>query len=510
MTQRGDAEQFLTTLGYAPTYSGKRVTPETALSIAAVYAAVRIISESVAGLPFKVFEKLEDGKGRREATDHPIYRLIHRQANQEHTAHGMKISMNANALVRGNGYSEKIVKNGTTVELIPRMAETVTIERATPQSVVQYRIADGPFKSVGRTVPFERMFHIPFFSLDGFIGRSVLDYGRQSIGTALALEHHAAAMMKNGGRPGGLILSDTKMSPEAQKNLLDSWNSGHGGPGNAGATGILQQGLKYQQITLPPEDLQLLESRQFSIQEIARLFRVPLHMLAMDMKQPRANMEQSGIEFIVQTLGNSIAANEQSGNRDLFHNFEKDRYFVEMNVDGLLRGDSKARAEAFSAGRNDGYLSVNDIRRMMNLNPIEGGDEYLRPLNMTAVGSDADPEALPDPKDDSKAKASFREFALLSSAAERVVRKEAAKLNQLAKNCKDKEEFEGKAAEFYGTHQAFTKSALCVSETFSSVHCRIQLEKAVLAYEGGAVEKLTHAWKRDLPGELVEEALKDA
>lgn len=509
------------------TNSGKRVTPEGALGIAAVYTAVRILSESLAGLPFKLFERL-DGKGKREASTHPLYDLVHEQPGPETTSEGLRISLMGNALLRGNGFAQKVVDGaGRVRELIPIMAKDVTIERPSPTSLLEYRVTDDAFGAVGRTIPRHRMWHFPAWSWDGICGMSVVEMARESLGVALAAEHHYAGSLRNGARLSGFLEYPGKLKPDARKNLQESFDEQYAGPDKAGKVGVLEEGVRFNKVGMTPQDLNFFQGRDFDIFEVARWFRLPAHMLAANLQQPRANMEQQGLEFVIFSLGPWVVRLEQTGRRDLLHPGERAKHFLELNVAGLLRGDLKTRYAAFAQGRQWGWLNVNEIRALENLDPTPDGNEYLRPINMEPVdepradpsprdpaAGDEDPEADPaDPMarrglrmDFAPPGPSARELALLEDAARRMVTRESRAIAKAATKCESPEAFEAWAGDYYAEHVAFVRGALHVSEGWAETYCRTRRERAVAAVRGGApIEDTTKAWEAALPAEIVQE-----
>jgi len=511
-TMAEPSQSILEALGCTPTYAGKVVSQSTALTISAVYASARILSEPVGGVPFKVFERTS-AVSRRPAPDHPLAPILRWASNAEQTAEQLRVCMMLNVLLTGNGYAEIYWDNaGRVRELVPIPSAYVTPERKTPTSPLQYRIVDSSFGSVARTVPKHRMWHVAGLSYDGLIGLSVVRLARQSFGVALAAEHHAGAMLASGAKLSGVLSHPGELKPEIRESLETSIGEKYGGPENAGKWLVLEEGMQFAKVQMSSDELQFLESRRFDISEVARWFNVPLHRLAEHISQPRANMEQQGIEFVVYSLSPWIVRFEQTAHRDLLRSEERGRFFCEMNVAGLLRGDLAARYKAYSVGRQWGWLSVNDIRALENMNPLDdGGDEYLRPLNMVPVGDDEPAGDGDRGKPSAPARLpsvgpSAREQALVEDAAQRVVTRETRAIRKAIEK-QGAQDLGAWADDWYQAHVAFVARALAVSERAATAHVEGQKHALAAAARGGAeqLERLLLAWETSLPAELATE-----
>jgi len=356
--------------------SGQPVTPENALHIIAVYSAIRLLAESVGSLPLIVYERLPNG-GKRRAVEHPLYRLLHDAPNDEMTAVVFRETLQAHLGAWGNAFAQIVRdRGGRVMALWPLRPDRMTVTRnAAGQLEYHYEGVREPFAA-------DEILHIPALSFDGLVGYSPISLARQGLWLLQAAEAYGARFFENDARPGVVLKHPGKLSEDAYKHLKSSWEEAHSGVDKAHKPAILEEGMDISTVGIPPQDAQFLETRKFQIAEIARLYRIPPHMLGDLDRATFSNIEQQGIEFVVYTLRPWLVRWEQAIWLRLLTPAERKRYFVEHLVDGLLRGDVKSRYEAYAIGRNGGWLSANDIRELENMNPIEGGDAYWTPLNM--------------------------------------------------------------------------------------------------------------------------------
>lgn len=360
--------------------TGKSVTPSTAMQASAVYACVRVLAETIASLPLNVYRITKDGK--EKAYDHPLYYILHDRANEEMTSFTFRETMMTHLLLWGNAYAEiEYDQMGNVKGLWPLMPDSTTVER-NEKNELQYRVVlpDG----TGAILPKERVLHIPGLGFNGITGLSPIAMARESIGLSLAAEEFGARFFGNGAKPGGVLEHPGKLSKEAVEKLRNSWNQMHQGLSNQHRIAILEEGMSYKQIGIPPEDAQFLQTRKFQIEEIARIYRVPLHLIQDLEHATFSNIEHQSIDFVVHTIRPWLVRWEQAINCKLFGTSTK--FFAEFNVEGLLRGDIKSRYEAYAIARQWGFMSVNEIRAMENFNSIPNGDIYLQPLNMVEAG----------------------------------------------------------------------------------------------------------------------------
>ena len=354
------------------------VTPRNALTIIAVYAAVRLIAESVGSLPLILYERTADG-GKRRATQHPLYELLHDQPNPEMTAVVFRETLQAHLGTWGNAYAQIVRDRGGRVrELWPLRPDRMTVKR-NAAGALEYH-----YEGVQQPFAAEEILHIPALGFDGLMGYSPIALARRGLWLLLAAEEYGARFFENDARPGVVLKHPDKLTEEAYRHIKESWEESHSGVDKAHKPAILEEGMDIETVGLPPQDSQFLETRKFQVTEIARLYRIPPHMLADLDRATFSNIEHQGIEFVVYTLRPWLVRWEQAIRMRLLTPTERKRYFAEHLVDGLLRGDIKSRYEAYNIGRNGGWLSANDIRSLENMNPIPGGDTYWTPMNMMA------------------------------------------------------------------------------------------------------------------------------
>ena len=374
------------------TTSGKAVTERSAMQMTAVYSCVRILAEAVAGLPLHLYRYKDDG-GKEKAIDHPLYLLLHDEPNPEMSSFVFRETLMTHLLLWGNAYAQ-IIRNGKgeVVALYPLMPNKMTVDRdANGQLYYQYTRSNEEAPTMkGTTVNLHPsdVLHIPGLGFDGLVGYSPIAMAKNAIGMAIACEEYGAKFFANGAAPGGVLEHPgTIKDPE---RVRQSWQSTFGGSGNANKIAVLEEGMKYTPIGISPEQAQFLETRKFQINEIARIFRVPPHMVGDLEKSSFSNIEQQSLEFVKYTLEPWLIRWEQSIQRSLLSTDEKPLYFVKFNVDGLLRGDYASRMNGYATARQNGWMSANDIRELENLDRIpaeDGGDLYLINGNMLPLGS---------------------------------------------------------------------------------------------------------------------------
>lgn len=368
---------------FGRTTSGKPVNERTAMQTTAVYACVRILAEAVASLPLHVYEYQDDG-GKKLVHDHPLYYLLHDEPNPEMTSFVFRETLMSHLLIWGNAYAQ-IIRDGAgrvlgLYPLLPDKMEVQRDDRGNIYYVYSRNSDENPmFKEYGNIkLKAEDVLHIPGLGFDGLIGYSPIAMAKNAVGMMLACEEYGASFFANGANPGG-VLEHPGVLKDPSK-VRESWNSVYRGVSNAHKIAVLEEGMKYQQIGIPPEEAQFLETRKFQINEIARLYRIPPHMVGDLDKSSFSNIEQQSLEFVKYTLDPWVIRWEQSLQRSLLLPGEKGKYFIKLNVDGLLRGDYQSRMNGYAVGRQNGWFSANDIREMENMNPIpdeEGGNLYL-------------------------------------------------------------------------------------------------------------------------------------
>ncbi|WP_409336256.1 phage portal protein [Eubacterium sp. F2] len=375
---------------FGGTTSGKAVTERSAMQMTAVYSCVRILSEAIAGLPLHLYRYAENGS-KKKAVDHPLYELLHDEPNPEMTSFVFRETLMTHLLLWGNAYAQ-IIRNGKgdVVALYPLMPNRMTVDRdENGQLYYEYQTSTDEAHtmkgSVVRLSPLD-VLHIPGLGFDGLVGYSPIAMAKNSIGMAIACEEYGAKFFANGATPGG-ILEHPGVVKDPER-VRESWNSAFGGSANSNKVAVLEEGMKYTPISISPEQAQFLETRKFQIDEIARIFRIPPHMIGDLEKSSFSNIEQQSLEFVKYTLDPWVSRWEQSMRRALLRPEEKKEYFFKFNVDGLLRGDYESRMNGYATARQNGWMSANDIRELENLDRIpeeKGGDLYLINGNMTKL-----------------------------------------------------------------------------------------------------------------------------
>ena len=372
--------------------AGKRVNERSAMQMTAVYSCVRILAEAVAGLPLHLYRYKEDG-GKEKAIDHPLYLLLHDEPNPEMSSFVFRETLMTHLLLWGNAYAQ-IIRNGKgeVIALYPLMPDRMTVDRDRDGKLYyEYTVSTDDTPTVKGTVvrlnPSD-VLHIPGLGFDGLVGYSPIAMAKNAIGMAIACEEYGAKFFANGAAPGGVLEHPGTIKDPGR--VRESWQSTFGGSGNSNKIAVLEEGMKYTPIGISPEQAQFLETRKFQINEIARIFRVPPHMVGDLEKSSFSNIEQQSLEFVKYTLEPWLVRWEQSIQRTLFSPEEKKRYFAKFNVEGLLRGDYASRMSGYATARQNGWMSANDIRELENMDRIpaeEGGDLYLINGNMLPLGN---------------------------------------------------------------------------------------------------------------------------
>lgn len=375
---------------FGRTTSGKTVNERTALQTTAVYACVRILSETIASLPLHVYRYTEGGKTKD--TEHALYTLLHDEPNPDMTSFVFRETLMSHLLIWGNAYSQILRDcSGQVIGLYPLLPDQMSVHRSEKGKLYyvynRYEEDNPNFQEKGSIVlSQEEVLHIPGLGFDGLIGYSPIALAKNAVGMTLACEEYGASFFSNGANPGG-VLEHPGILKDPGK-VRDSWNAVYQGTRNAHKVAVLEEGMSYKQIGIPPEEAQFLETRKFQINEIARLFRIPPHMVGDLEKSSFSNIEQQSLEFVKYTLDPWVVRFEQALKKSLLLPEEKKTHFIKFNVDGLLRGDYQSRMNGYAIGRQNGWLSTNDIRKLEELNPIppeEGGDLYLINGNMTKL-----------------------------------------------------------------------------------------------------------------------------
>jgi len=362
--------------------AGKAVNPRTAVQMTAVYACVRVIAETVASLPLHVYQYTDEGS--EKALSHPLYRILHDEPNSEMTSFILRETMLTHLLLWGNSYCQ-ILRDGRgrILGLYPLLPEKMQVDRDNNGTLLYDYTAQGG--SVARLRP-EDVLHIPGLGFDGIIGYSPIALEKNAIGLGMAAEEYGSRFFSNGATPSGVLTHpNTVKNPAA---LRESWNAAYGGSANSGKVAILEENMKFERISMPNNEAQFLESRKFQVAEICRIYRVPPHLVGDLEHATFSNIEHQAISFGVHTIRPWLIRIEQAMNRALFSEKDKSHFYVRFNMDGLLRGAYKERMEGYAIGRQNGWLSANDIRELENMNPLsdeDGGNAYLVNGNMLPI-----------------------------------------------------------------------------------------------------------------------------
>ena len=393
--------------------SGEQVDEKSAMQIATVYACVRLLAESVAQLPLHLYRVTGDD-GQEKAKNHPLYRILYREPNPEMTSFSFWEAVMTHLLLWGNAYAQ-VVRDGknSILGLYPLLPENVEIDRTEKGELyyIYHAYTDEVPGETNKDIIFRRdeILHIPGLGFNGLVGFSPIAMMKNALGTTIAVEKYGSSFFKNNGQPLG-VLEHPGVLKDPQK-IRDNWMDTYGGPNNAHKIALLEEGMTYKPISLPPEDSQFLSTREFGVEEICRIFRVPPHMVQ-DLKRATfSNIEHQAIDYVVHTLDPWLVRIEKAIVKDLLVEEEKDDYFPKFNVDGLLRGDYKSRMDGYSVGISTGIISPNEARQKENMPPLsedEGGDYHI--VNGTFIrlkdvglqygvqtgGQDSDPETNPE------------------------------------------------------------------------------------------------------------------
>lgn len=363
--------------------SGEMVDERSAMQIATVYACVRLLAETVAGLPLHLYRYTDaDEKGKERAKDHPLYKILYRQPNPEMTSFTFREVMMTHLLLWGNCYAQ-IIRDGKNgiLALYPLLPEKMEVDRNERGEIyyIYHAYTDEKPGETNKDIYFrsDEIFHVPGLGFNGLVGFSPIAMMKNALGTTLAVEKYGSSFFKNGAQPSGVL-----EHPGVLKNpekIRENWSSVYGGANNAHKVAVLEEGMQYKAISLPPEDSQFLSTRQFGVNEICRIFRVPPHMVQDLEHATFSNIEHQSIDFVVHTLTPWLVRFEQAILKDLLLPDEQDICFAKFNVDGLLRGDYQSRMQGYATGISNGFLSPNDIRTLEQMDlipPEKGGDDY--------------------------------------------------------------------------------------------------------------------------------------
>lgn len=422
-------------IGGFPSSSGAWVDANSAMKVTAVWSAVKILSETIASTPVKVFERLPDDRGKRTATDHSIYRLIHTKPNRRQTSFEWRQQLGCHLALRGNHYSELRPGLRSPIgEIIPLHPDR-TREVFADGDIVAYEVDDRPGRTPRILLP-EEVLHFQTLSHTGIRGLSIVDIFRDTIGLSLSAEEHGTRTLRNSARPSGALKHEKKLSKEAFANLKESFAEQYTGAANSGKPLILEEGMEWVPISMTPKDLEFVKSRSFQVLEFARIFRIPPHMLADLDRATFSNIEQQSLEFVTYTMLPWFTNLEQRMSVDLLSESDQRRFFIEFVVDGLLRADIKTRFEVYSIATQNGIYDRNTVLRKENENPIgPEGDIRTVQLNLVDLSKiTAISEKLASPDTTSNAPGAERALlthaALMEREAQRMIKRESSELRK--------------------------------------------------------------------------------
>ena len=385
----------------SPSKAGVYVSDETAMRCATVYACVRVLAESIASLPVHLYERQSDG-GRRRASEHWAYQLMHDEPHPHMSACQFFETLVIHMALTGNHFSFIDSKNsGEVGSLSPLNPRDVEILRGSKGQVAYKYTKNGEV----RIFPEAEILHAPGMAWDGVSGMSPISYARETIGLSIAAEEFGARLFSHGLNPGSIFTlpEGVRMDQEQTTKFIEDLISKHAGLGKSHSGLVLPAGMGVDKVGISPEDSQFLETRKFQKAEIASIFRVPLHLIQEHEKSTTwgTGIEHINLGFVQYTLRPWLVRIEQTLNRKLLHGADRQRYYFEFLVDAMLRGDQQARAEYFTAAIQNGWMSRNEVRQLENRNPVEGGDDFLVPLNMSVAG-EPPPEPPADEPDEKK------------------------------------------------------------------------------------------------------------
>lgn len=466
--------------------AGIRVTPDIALKASAVYACVKVLAETIATLPLNIMRETPDG--RVKANDHPIAELVRFQPNSWQTAVEFWEMMILHAALRGTGYAEIVPgARGAVDQLKPLHTDRVRPER----------LRDGTWRfkatneQTGETRTFlqEELFRIPGMSSDGIQGMRAIDLAADAIGLGMAADRYAGRVFRNNLNIGTALIHPKKLSPDAQKNLIDALMRRFAGAHNAHRPMVLWEDMKVQQVGQTAEQAQLIEARKWQIGEIARFWRIPLHMLGIDDQTNRSTVEEQSLNFVRYTLRPWVKRIEQAARRDLI--VAKGTYMLDFNMEGLLRGNAAARAGYFSAALGASgraaWMTPNEIRE------IEGKNRSDDP-RADVLGGMLPQEATP---------AQNSGQAMIEaqpSAADKLVRKETVAIRKATQRfAGDVDGLQDWIRAFYGGHVSSVMDALGIPKEAARAYCEHQRD---MALQAGDLDALLNHWESNLASEI--------
>ena len=478
-------------LGSSMSSSGFQVSPDAALTVSAVFAAVRLLSDTLAALPLFLYRRLPDDRGKERAQAHPLYDLLHSAPNAYQDSFTWRRIMMRSILLRGAAYNFIVPgPRGFVDQLVPISPDRVTKTTQLESGRLVFTIKETGSTGRSRLYTQDEVWRICGWTEDGVECKSVLSYARDSIGLALATEGYASRLFGQGAMHGGALSVPGVLNDEAADRMARSFQKATSGANNWHRPVVLEQGATWKETTMTAEDSQFILSRKFSVTDIARWFGVPPHMIGDLERSTNNNIEQQSLEFVTYDLTPWLVSWEQAISRDLILERDRPSYFAEFNVDALLRGDSESRANFFSKMFAVGAYSTNDIRRIDSKNVVEGGDQRFVPANMmplnrvTSVPLSTDQDTPDDTEnvesDDNAVAASHQANDIVMKSAEQIVRKEITAVSREAVKCaSNADQFNQRVTTFYEKHVAMVMERMCMDENVARAYCQSHRDELI-------------------------------
>jgi len=474
------------------TASGTRVSPNSALRVAAVFECIRVVTETMAMLPLIVYRQIPAG-GKERATNHPLYAVLHDRPNEWQTSFEFREMMQGHLELRGNAYAEILPgPRGFADQLIPLHPDQVTVEQLSTGRIL-YHYSDP--RGMTRIIPQEQMFHLRGFSQGGIVGMSPIQVQQETIGKAMASTEYGARFFANDATPGGVLEHPANLQDETAKRIRRSWQTAQTGK-NRHKIAVLEDGMKYHEIGMTNRDAQYLESIEATTIDIAAMYRVPPHKIGRLGRATWNNIESQAIDWVVGGVLPRARRWETAIGRDLI--LRPEIYFSEFLIEGLLRGDIKSRYEAYQIAFNNGWMSDNEIREKENMNPREGGDRYY--VSSQVVPAD-EPRTLPAGGNDAQA---ARLQLIAEGAAARVIRVEVGALRRAAQAGRFSEFIDS----FYDGHAGFVASAMRISAKKAKAYTETHRETVRFVAKKPELEDILREWEESGPAQLAAMAME--
>jgi HK97 family phage portal protein len=470
-----------------PTPAGTAIGVESSQRVSIWRSCVSLVAQTMAQLPLHLYREVSEGV-RNRAPEHPLYSILRERPNSYQDSFEFWEAVITSLILHGNMYARKVIdRRGQLEQLIPIHPEHIRAVEWTQSGTVRYRVKEGA--RAEETLLGEDMFHIRYNPMFNLVGVSVLSYARHTLGLAAAQDEYNAKFYGNGAHIGGVFEIPGVMSPEAQDRFRATVETKVGGLANAHKFLVIEQGAVYKPLAMTHEDSQFIQSDEHTDEDICRYLLVPPVMVGLTSKATSwgSGIESLGTMWKAVCIVSWVRRIEQAVSRQLLTLDESRTYFPSYVLEGLLRSDTATRYSAYGTARQWGWMSVNEIRRLENMNPIDGGDVYLQPVNMVdanAPPEPADPIPFPDRgaadmpddmTDDAAARAHYD--LLLHDAASRLVRREMAEMRRIAtKAAADSLAWHEAVAKFYGEHVATVAETLRISRDAAFRYCEEQTD----------------------------------